>query len=346
MRLEFSEINNQSQWNNTVASRNFFSFLQTYEWGEAQKAIGNGIFRIFGKDGEKIVLIAQLIKVKSKRSVFLLCPHGPMLFEENIEEIMKQFTDFLKNIATKHNVDFARLNSLLPNNKKNLLLLKKLGWRFSPMHQHAETTWLLDLTQEDDELMKNMRKTTRYLIKRSLKEGVIIKKDNSTEAIEQFIVLHRKHAKLNRYEPFKAEFIKYLFKYFSKNKISLKFALYEGKIEAASVIILTPPQAAYYLAVSNTTRRQFSPAYFLQWQSILEAKQNGCSTYNFWGISPDDNPKHPLCGVSLFKRGFGGYKMDFLHAHDLPITKKYWLNYVIETARRIKRGYYYLKPKK
>jgi hypothetical protein len=33
-----------------------------------------------------------------------------------------------------------------------------------------------------------------------------------------------------------------------------------------------------------------------------------------------------------------------LHAQDLPLSFKYWWNYLIETIRRLKRGYYYKKP--
>ena len=70
---------------------------------------------------------------------------------------------------------------------------------------------------------------------------------------------------------------------------------------------------------------------------IQEAKKRGCTLYNFWGVSPDNKPKHPWAGLSLFKKGFGGFEETYLHAQDKPLTKKYWLNYIIETVRRLKR---------
>ena len=78
-------------------------------------------------------------------------------------------------------------------------------------------------------------------------------------------------------------------------------------------------------------------SYFLQWQIIKEAKNRGIKYYNFWGIAPNDNPNHRFAGVTMFKTGFGGERIDWLHAHDLPISNKYWLTYLFESGRRIFR---------
>ena len=72
---------------------------------------------------------------------------------------------------------------------------------------------------------------------------------------------------------------------------------------------------------------------------MKRAKQYGCQTYNFWGIAPVNKPKHPWQGLTLFKKGFGGYEQRFLHAHDFPLSWKYAASYAIETFRRIRRGY-------
>ena len=66
--------------------------------------------------------------------------------------------------------------------------------------------------------------------------------------------------------------------------------------------------------------------------------------YNFWGVSPDKDLPHPISGVSHFKRGFGGKQFDILHAQDLPLRPIYALNWIVETVRRKRRGYYFTKP--
>jgi lipid II:glycine glycyltransferase (peptidoglycan interpeptide bridge formation enzyme) len=102
----------------------------------------------------------------------------------------------------------------------------------------------------------------------------------------------------------------------------------------------------YYIATSDIVNHKFSPNYLCQWEAIKQAKADGCEIYNFWWVSPDDNPNHPIAGVTKFKRKFWWYDYSLLHAQDLPLNYKYWFNWIIETIRRKKRGYYYKKLEK
>jgi lipid II:glycine glycyltransferase (peptidoglycan interpeptide bridge formation enzyme) len=77
--------------------------------------------------------------------------------------------------------------------------------------------------------------------------------------------------------------------------------------------------------------------YLLQWEAIKEAKKRNMQTYNFWGISPNENPNHRFSGVTKFKIGFGGSRVDYLHAHDLPISSWYWAVYLLESLRKSSR---------
>jgi lipid II:glycine glycyltransferase (peptidoglycan interpeptide bridge formation enzyme) len=46
--------------------------------------------------------------------------------------------------------------------------------------------------------------------------------------------------------------------------------------------------------------------YALQWQAIRDAKAANCSSYDFFGIPPNEDPNHPMAGLYRFKTGFGG----------------------------------------
>jgi lipid II:glycine glycyltransferase (peptidoglycan interpeptide bridge formation enzyme) len=71
--------------------------------------------------------------------------------------------------------------------------------------------------------------------------------------------------------------------------------------------------------------------------------------YNFWGIAPLRSsgspnsqfpiPKHPFAGVTTFKTGFGGELLELEHCMDLPLSKKYFLTWGIETVRKWRRGF-------
>jgi lipid II:glycine glycyltransferase (peptidoglycan interpeptide bridge formation enzyme) len=51
------------------------------------------------------------------------------------------------------------------------------------------------------------------------------------------------------------------------------------------------------------------------------AKENGCTIYDFRGVSGDLNPKNPLYGLYRFKKGFGGEFTEFIGEYDLPFSK-------------------------
>ena len=78
-----------------------------------------------------------------------------------------------------------------------------------------------------------------------------------------------------------------------------------------------------------------SGAYLLQWEAILEAKRRGQKRYNFWGVVKPEQTKHRFYGVSIFKRGFGGDDVAYVHAQDLVIAPlRYTINYFLNAFEK------------
>ncbi|MDD3120548.1 MAG: peptidoglycan bridge formation glycyltransferase FemA/FemB family protein [Candidatus Gracilibacteria bacterium] len=346
--FHLEEIKNKNYWNDFVVNNfEFYSFLDSWEWGEMNELEDNKIFRFGIFENEKQVGIIMLIKVIAKRGTYFLSPHSPLI-KGNYFEIFSQILPEIKKIADRENISFLRVNGVTENTIENLENYKKIGFIFAPMHAHAEETHLLDLTKTEEELLKNMRSTTRYIINRAKKEGVQIIQSNDEESINKFIELHLLHAGRtngkHKYHAFTPEYVRNLFKVFNPNDITCMKAIYNNFVEASLVTVKFGKNCVYYLGASDIKNPKFSPAYLVQWEAIKKAKNDGCTLYNFWGVAPEGSKGHPLDGVSLFKRGFGGYDYYLTHAHDYPFNKKYWITYIIETIRRIKRGYFYIKP--
>jgi peptidoglycan pentaglycine glycine transferase (the first glycine) len=157
--------------------------------------------------------------------------------------------------------------------------------------------------------------------------------------IEKFWPVYQATVERQHFTPFGKEGLKKELELFAKDgEVAFFFGTYQGEIIAAAIIIFYNGQAFYHHSGSIQRSKEINASYLLQWRVIQEAKRRGCTLYNFWGISPDDKPAHPWAGLSLFKKGFGGFAEEYLHAQDKPLSAKYALNYVIETGRRIKRG--------
>ena len=124
----------------------------------------------------------------------------------------------------------------------------------------------------------------------------------------------------------------------SDNQADLYVISKDNKDLVAAIIIYYGDYAYYHHSGSSNEMREIPSSYFLQWSVIKEAKKRKLKGYNFWGIAPEGEENHRFSGVTTFKRGFGGERIDWVHAHDLPISPLYWVTYVFESIRKTLRG--------
>ena len=333
------EIQNRNVWDKFVTSQPHHTFLHSWAWGEFNEMLGDKVWRFGISTDDELVAAALLIKVHARRGNFLFIPHGPVFHETcNTQYATKIFVERFKEVAEKERVNFIRISPLLKNNEENRKVFGRLGFRPAPIHMHAETTWSLDLTQDESVLFMNMRKTTRNLIRRSVKEDVIIKTGVAENDVEIFYNLYKETVMKHRFTPFSLSYLKNQVKIFSVGDgIRVFTAWYNNEPIASAIVVFYGASAFYHHGASSTKYPKIPAAYLLQWAAIKEAKRRGHKLYNFWGIVPKDNFKHPWAGITLFKKGFGGFQIDYMHAQDLPLSWKYWPNYIFETTRRIRR---------
>ncbi|NCO79882.1 hypothetical protein CO116_03760 [Candidatus Falkowbacteria bacterium CG_4_9_14_3_um_filter_38_19] len=340
MALEIKPIESRNEWDNFETKYAPHSFLQSWEWGEAQQTLGSKIYRLGIYKNNQLAGIAFVYEIKAKRGNFLFCPHGPLINWDD----QKQFyalVDWLKNLAKKENLDFVRLSPLAKNSAEIKKLFITISFRSAPIHMmHPELAWLLNITASEEQLLANMEKRTRYSIKKAQKDGVIIKTSINPQDLAIFYQIYQTTAQRQSFVPFSEDYIKKEFEIFSKeNKILLYLAEYNKEIIAAAMIIFTNNSGFYHHGASTKKYPHITAAELIQWQAICEAKNRGLKLYNFWGIAPATGKNHPWSGLTMFKKGFGGFSEEYLHAQDLPLNKKYWINYLVEKIRTIKRGY-------
>jgi len=349
--VEIREIKDKNIWENFLLEQQEKTFLQSWNWGEFQKAMGNKIWRLGICDLEKLLSTCLVNLVDAKRGRFLLIQHGPILIQNakiknqnyNLKsKIIENLLNKLKEIAKKERCSFIRIAPLLENNEENNNIFRNLGFINSPMHASAyEATWKLDITFSEEELLKAMRKTTRYLIKQAQKSDAIkIFQKRSVEDINIFFQIQQEVVKVQKFTPFSPDYLKKEFSAFvSDDQAAIFFGQYRGKIIAAAFVIFWSQTGFYHHAALLPEYHKVPIAYLLQWEAIKEAKRRGCKLYDFWGyVNPKENPKHPWAGPTLFKMGFGGKDYQYLKTLDLPLSKKYWLINFFEKIRKTKRG--------
>lgn len=344
-------IEDKEIWNDFIINSNleFYSFLSSWEWWEFKLNQWFNISRywIFTENENKLIWIILLIKIAAKRWSYLFSPHSPLITKDDNKDpyfdVLTSILPKLKHIAEAEKSNFIRFNSTVKNTIKNKDSYKWLWFIKAPMHEHAEDTHLLNLEKTWEELLLNINKKDRYYINRAKKEWVEVRIDNKKDHIKTLIEMHHKHAKKVWYHEFSVKYIENLYKVFWNNITTISTS-YNWIVESILMTIKFWNTCVYYVAASDIKSSKFSPNYLCQREAILNAKKSWAKYYNFWWVSPDDNPKHPIAWVTKFKRKFWGYDYSLLHAQDFIISPKYWFNWIIETLRRKKRWYYYKKP--
>ena len=171
--LKIKKINHKKTWEEFVLKHPQANFLHSFNWGRFQERLGKKVIRLGIFEDKDLIAVTSLIKEKAKRGIYLACPGGP-LFKDWQEEAFHFLLSYLKKIAKKERAIFIRVRPQLLDNPKNREKFKQEGFLEAAMHMHAENTWQLNLNQTEKELLRNMRKNTRYNIRKAKKTKVRI----------------------------------------------------------------------------------------------------------------------------------------------------------------------------
>ncbi|MBQ3309424.1 peptidoglycan bridge formation glycyltransferase FemA/FemB family protein [Candidatus Saccharibacteria bacterium] len=309
------------------------NFPQSDAWAKVNSAIGHKVIKKEFKNGG----FAYLYIKDAKRGRFMEIPCGPVLNWEDESEVRAAISE-IKSVAKAEHCGFIRLRPQLLDTKKNLNIMKSTGARLAPWYLAAEHTVIIDLSQSEEQLLSNMRRQTRYEVRRADKLGIKVEKGNSKELFKEFHRVQVETAKRQGFIPPDLKTLMAEREAFSNNINIYVAKTKDGEPIAYGLILIEGDEAEYYEAASTDLNRKLPGAYAMQWRVIRDLKKQGISRYNLWGIAPPGQPNHKFAGVTTFKKGFGGDVVSYIPAHDIIISRvKYAPDYVIETIRKKRR---------
>ena len=334
-----------AEWKKIVKNHPEANFLQSPAYGRMNAILGDKvIFENFGNKGHALMIVRD-----AKRGRYLEIPCGPLIEWDDKAVVKKVFTK-IRQIAKKERCVFVRIRPQFEDNAKNLALLKELGLRKSPMHLAAEHTVVIDLTQPEDKLLANMRRQTRYEVRKADRYGITVEKSRAEELFREFHEVQTQTAKRQGFIPPDLKTLMAEREAFGKNiDIYVARTAAEPTKEAPSglpkdspiaygMVIKDGKEGDYYEAASTDLNRKLPGAYALLWQAMKDLKKEGYDRFNLWGIAPPGQPNHRYAGVTTFKTGFGGSVTEYVPAHDMVISRLGYLkNLIVETARKKRR---------
>lgn len=341
-----------TEWNLVLEKYPEANFLQSPAWGKVNSLVGHKVIveynlldelsdQAFAKTKTKAQASeaphywCQMIVKNAKRGRYLEVPGGPLL-DWNDDVTKKLVFEKIRTVAEREKCVFVRLRPQLRVEQQ--AALQGLGLKKAPMHLHAEHTVILDLRKSEDELLSEMRRQTRYEVRRAAKLGLTVEYSNDEALFREFHAVQAETAARQHFVPPSLSMLLAEREAFGSSARLYVARTGDGEPVAYGLILLAGGEAEYFEAASTDLNHKLPGAYALQWQVIRDLKQLGIQRYNLWGIAPPDQPEHRYAKVTTFKKGFGGEVVEFVPAQDLIIKKaRYQLDYLVETARRKKR---------
>ncbi len=306
------------------------NFLQSPEWGKVNELVGHRVILEGSED-----FWCQMIVKNAKRGRYLEVPGGPLLDWRNSVVVQAVFRR-IREVAEREKCVFVRLRPQLKAEEK--AYLEGLGLKKAPMHLHAEHTVILDLTKSQEDLLKEMRRQTRYEVRRAEKFNIKVTWTDEESSYREFHQVQAETAQRQHFVPPNLKMLLAEREAFGENARLYIAKTAANEPIAYGLILMTGNEAEYFEAASTELNYKLPGAYALQWQVIKDLQELGIKRYNLWGIAPPDQPDHRYAKVTTFKRGFGGEMVEFVAAQDMVIKPAHYkLDLLVETVRRKRR---------
>ncbi len=323
--LRSVSVEQQHRWDAFVLASPTGHLLQSWGWGELKASAGWRPLRLVLWDTEQqqIVAAAQVLRrtaahIPTMFGHLAYIPKGPVVDWSHPDEssIVPTFFSQLhphlyKQGALALQVELAHE---VGRQASNELIRHMDAMHFQPVQAiQPRRTILLDLTLDEDILLANMKEKWRYNIRLAGRKGVQVRIAQTVADVRNWYSLLQATSIRDRFGIHTLNYYLQAWQIFTpRNQARLFLADYNGQLLAGIFVGLMAKQAIYLYGASSNEQRQLMPNYLLQWEAIRWAKQEGATTYDFWGIPETDDQGEAMAGVYRFKSGWGGRVVCFL----------------------------------
>ena len=277
---------------------------QSIAWHRLQDDLGETSFLEQGTGYHYLAILKS-----TPAGNYLYLPYGP-IFEgkSGLENSLKS----LRHLADKHQAIFTRVE---PQSREFLDHLPTIAKKSTDLNP-AET-WLLDLTGKDEDLKAKLPSRLLRYYKSASKKGLTIEASHNSDDIHYLLDLQQALARAKGISTFSKNYL--------ETELKQPFAtLYLVRLEPtkeviAAGLVFDDKDTRYNLqgAQSDEGRRLHATG-ILTVQLILDAKEKGLKTFDFWGIAPEGAPStHPWAGFTGFKKTFAGQEAKYSGTYDL-----------------------------
>jgi lipid II:glycine glycyltransferase (peptidoglycan interpeptide bridge formation enzyme) len=210
--------------------------------------------------------------------------------------------------------------------------------------QPNDSTALLDIAPEENQLLRNLHSRGRNAVRRAIREGVEVHNVEPTEenframyALMTTTVEAKSQVRVREYEYYRQFWTNFI----NRGQGQLLFVYENGVPSVGAFVINYGRKGTYKDGGSLQKRSQYGDSHLVQWTAISQVKELGCTEYDFCGTPPSNKLKdtsNPFHGLGLFKTSFSKTVTDFVGCYDQvlsPLKYKAWMAAGERVARQL-----------
>ncbi len=340
--FEYSDSHKKA-WDDFVLQSSYGSIHQVSDWKSFQEKIpGREIIRGFGiKSKDQIKAVTWCIQMKTgfRDTFWWYSPRGPVFDPIKDKKYGELLIDHIQSQLRQTKALFWRFDPYFSTQEFETLKVKT-QMRPSTQDYQPTNTLELDLNKSNDQLLSEMKRKGRYNIKlaekKSLRVEVIEKGKFTDQDINDFWRLNTETTSRDGFSGHEKSYYQKLLT-FVKNYAVLFFITTSDNVRIATAIsTFCSSKAIYYFgaSTSNPEHRPLMAPYLLQWEMIQFARIKKCTTYDFLGIAPENEPDHKYSSISEFKWKFGGERKIYGRGREI-VFSPFWYQ-IYQGVKRLK----------
>lgn len=287
--------------------------IQSWQWGEFRKSLGIPLLRYGIFEGNKLTTAFQItfhqIPFMNKFVGYL--PKGP--FPDSL------LAQALKQISAQQNCVFIKIE---PNVEVGTPGKVDPHFKASLKPMFSKHNFVLDLSEAEEELLKNMHSKTRYNIRLAEKKGVKVEIREDDAALNAYIKLYFETTKRQGFFGHNENYHRKVWESFIKTgQVKIAIAAF-NKIPLTTWMLFIFKDTIYYAyGGSSNLHRDVMASNLVAWGTIKLGKRLNLKYFDMWGaLGPDADPKDPWFGFHRFKQGYGGRLVEYLGSFDLVVN--------------------------
>ncbi len=297
-------LDQAEEWDRGLLAWPAANLLQSHAWGAVQQRSGWALRRLLVQTPRGALPVTTLFaRVGPGGPARLYVPRGPVCAADDRDSFDRVATE-LRALGRSLGAFVVEIE--VPWEASEVAADHPLRELTRCPSRQPLATSVVDLRPAAEEIMASFHAKTRYNVRLAERKGVEV----AVVGLSELNACVRATERRQRIHLPSEQHLRCVLETLGERAWALG-ATVEGEVVSAVLLARFGDRVVYLYGGGTERHRQFMPNHLLHWRAMMLARQEGCRSYDLWGIPEDDRPDHPWVGLAQFKLGFGGTRVDY-----------------------------------